>query len=128
MSLRLVFVLLVVAALVGIAFGYFLRWIISLGKKGSVELEIKQRIFDANNQAKKILEEGGAKKRFSSLSAEVLDELKQSQIYSEKDFLDYYVVGVEGLRKLGNQASRIITDNHTYLDYYRIGRWSRRIR
>ena len=41
------------AALVGVGFGYFLRWIISLGQRGSVELRIKQMELDAKEEAKK---------------------------------------------------------------------------
>ena len=55
MSLKLVFVALALAGLVGIAFGYFLRWIISLGKRGSMELEIKQMKLDADVAAKRII-------------------------------------------------------------------------
>ncbi len=71
MSLKLVLLLLIAAGLVGTAFGYFLRWIISLGKKGSVELEIKQRIFEANSEAKKIVSEAEEKAR------ETLEEVKR---------------------------------------------------
>lgn len=41
--------------LVGIAFGYFLRWIITLGKRGSLELEIKQKVLEAKENAQKIV-------------------------------------------------------------------------
>ena len=40
MSLKLVALFLSVAGVVGVAVGYYLRLIISLGKKGSMELEI----------------------------------------------------------------------------------------
>ena len=43
MSLKIVFALLAVAGVTGIAFGYFLRWVVSLGRRGSMELEIKQK-------------------------------------------------------------------------------------
>lgn len=45
------------SALVGVGFGYFLRWIISLGQRGSVELRIKQMELHAREEAKKITEE-----------------------------------------------------------------------
>ena len=49
------------AALVGVGFGYFLRWIISLGQRGSVELRIKQMELHAREEAKKIAEEATTK-------------------------------------------------------------------
>ena len=42
MSIKLILALLGLAGLTGVAVGYFLRLIISLGKKGSMELEIRQ--------------------------------------------------------------------------------------
>jgi ribonucrease Y len=57
MSLKLAMLLAGLAALVGVGFGYFLRWIISLGQRGSVELRIKQMELYAREEAKKITEE-----------------------------------------------------------------------
>jgi ribonucrease Y len=57
MSLKLAILLSGLAAFVGVAFGYFLRWIISLGQRGSVELRIKQMELHAREEAKKITEE-----------------------------------------------------------------------
>lgn len=47
--------LLAAAALLGTAFGYFLRWIVALGKRGSMELEIKQMELKAKEEAKKLI-------------------------------------------------------------------------
>src|SRR3989344_4012543 len=57
MSLKIVFILLALAGLFGVAFGYFLRWIISLGKRGSMELEIRPMRMDAEAKSKHIIEE-----------------------------------------------------------------------
>ena len=72
MSLKLVLVLLVLAGLVGIGFGYFLRWIISMGKRGSMELEIKRMKLDAQEAAKRIIEEAEreGKEKSDSLTSE----------------------------------------------------------
>lgn len=78
MSLKLVFILLAVAGLSGIAFGYFLRWIVSLGKRGSMELEIKKMLLSAKEQAQKIIEEADKK------AAQVLEETKKEE--KEKEF------------------------------------------
>ena len=61
MSLKLVAVLLGAAGIVGIAIGYYLRLIISLGKKGSMELEIKEMLLTAKEEAKRITTEAEAK-------------------------------------------------------------------
>lgn len=42
------------AGLTGIAFGWFLRFIISLGKRGSMELEIKEMMLSAREEVEKI--------------------------------------------------------------------------
>jgi ribonucrease Y len=57
MSLTNVIILLSLTGAAGIGFGYFLRWIISLGKRGSMELEIKQMMLDAQEKAKTITDE-----------------------------------------------------------------------
>ena len=51
----------VLALVVGVGVGYYLRLIISLGKKGSMELEIKQIMLGAKEEAQKVLDE--AKKK-----------------------------------------------------------------
>ena len=61
MSLKIVFLLASVAGILGIAIGYFLRLIISLGKKGSVELEIRSLMVGAEEKAKKIILEAESK-------------------------------------------------------------------
>ena len=55
MSLQIVILLAGGAGLLGIALGYFLRLIISLGKRGSMELEIKGMMLQAKEEAKKII-------------------------------------------------------------------------
>lgn len=58
MSLKIVLVLLALSGLIGIGLGYFLRLIISLGKRGSMELEIKQMMLDAQEKVKRIIDTG----------------------------------------------------------------------
>lgn len=54
MSLKLLFTLLGLAALGGAVIGYVFRWLLLLARKGSIELEIKQILLDAREDAKKI--------------------------------------------------------------------------
>ena len=61
MSLKLVALFLAIAGVVGVAVGYYLRLIISLGKKGSMELEIKEMLLAAKEEAKKITVEAESK-------------------------------------------------------------------
>ncbi len=61
MSLKLVALFLAIAGVVGVAIGYYLRLIISLGKKGSMELEIKEMLLAAKEEAKKITADAEAK-------------------------------------------------------------------
>lgn len=82
MSLKLVAVLLMLAGLSGVAFGYFLRWIISLGKRGSMELEIKKMLLAAKEQAQKITED--ADKKAAQTLEEVKKEEKEREIQYKK--------------------------------------------
>ena len=57
MSLLIVLYIAAAAGLLGIAFGWFLRFIISLGKKGSMELEIKEMLLSGREEVEKITSE-----------------------------------------------------------------------
>ncbi len=61
MSLKVILALLAAAGGIGIGFGYFLRYIISLGKKGSMELQIRQMMLDAEEKSKGIINDAEAK-------------------------------------------------------------------
>ncbi|XKT75271.1 MAG: ribonuclease Y [Patescibacteria group bacterium UBA2103] len=55
MSLKLVFVLIALSGVFGILLGYAFRWLVALGRSGSLELEIKQRLLEAKEKANNIL-------------------------------------------------------------------------
>ncbi len=57
MSLKIVVLLLSIASLVSLGLGYYLRLIISLGKKGSMELDLKQMELAAKEREQRIIEE-----------------------------------------------------------------------
>ncbi|MSU45344.1 MAG: ribonuclease Y [Candidatus Zambryskibacteria bacterium] len=61
MSLKLVVLLLGIASLISLGLGYYLRLIISLGKKGSMELDIKQMMLEAKDKEKQIIDEASRK-------------------------------------------------------------------
>lgn len=77
MSLKIVALLLSLAGVAGLGIGYYLRVIISLGKKGSMELEIKEMILTAREDAKKITAE--AETKATKLLEEARQEIKEKE-------------------------------------------------
>ncbi|MFA6295278.1 MAG: ribonuclease Y [Candidatus Paceibacterota bacterium] len=77
MSLKLVALFLSIAGVVGVAVGYYLRLIISLGKKGSMELEIKEMLLAAKEEAKKITAE--AENKATRIHNEAMVEIKEKE-------------------------------------------------
>ncbi len=59
MSLNFVFILLAFSGIAGITLGYVLRWLVSLGQRGSLEIDIKQRLLEAKERATEIINEAG---------------------------------------------------------------------
>jgi ribonuclease Y len=82
MTLKTVLFLLAVASLVGIAIGYYLRLIISLGKKGSMELELRQMQLEAERREKNILDEAENKAR--TIIDEAREEAKEKEEKNKK--------------------------------------------
>lgn len=77
MSLKIALLLASFAGVIGIVLGYFLRWLVTLGKRGSLELEVKQMILAAKEQAQGIVEE--AEKKGLALLEDVRREEKEKQ-------------------------------------------------
>jgi ribonucrease Y len=73
----LAMILSAVGLVVGVGIGYYLRLIISLGKKGSMELEIKQTMLAAKEEAQVIVED--AKKRAEERIEESQKETKKRE-------------------------------------------------
>ncbi|NDE68151.1 ribonuclease Y [bacterium] len=95
MSLKLIAAFLALAGVVGIAIGYYLRLIISLGKKGSMELEIKEMLLSAKEKAKTITTE--AEDKANKLLEQSRHEIKEkedknqqteSRLIKKEDLLD----------------------------------------
>lgn len=57
MSIKLVLMLLAFSGLAGIALGYVLRMLIALAQRGSLEMEVKQKMLDAKERAARLLKE-----------------------------------------------------------------------
>ncbi|MBX4216118.1 Rnase Y domain-containing protein, partial [Candidatus Parcubacteria bacterium] len=79
MSLKIVLLIAASAGVLGILIGWFLRLIISLGKRGSMELEIKQMMIAAKEQAQKITAEA------EKIALGKLDEIKEKEEKKEAE-------------------------------------------
>ena len=64
-----------ITSAIALGVGYYLRYIITVGKKGSMELEIKQMILEAKDEARKIVE--GAEKKAEFTTNEIKKEEKE---------------------------------------------------
>ena len=81
--MSLTIIMIIVAALIlGVALGYYLRLVISLGKKGSMELEIKHMMVGAKEQAQKIIDEG--KKKAEEKAEEINKKEKEKEVEFKK--------------------------------------------
>lgn len=95
MSVKIALLLVTLAASAGIAFGYFLRWIISLGRKGSMELDIKQKMLEAEGAAKGVITEAQLKAdeilkeaRTETKEKEEKNKKTEDRLIKKEDFLD----------------------------------------
>ena len=76
MSNTLIIILIgAVALLLGVAVGYYLRVIVALGKKRSIEIDIKQMMVGAKEEAQRIVDE--AKKKSEEKLVELREEEKK---------------------------------------------------
>ncbi|MDP3763934.1 MAG: ribonuclease Y [bacterium] len=82
MSLKLALLLALIAASTGIGFGYLLRLVISLGKKGSMELDIKQMEISSKEEAQKIISE--AETRAEEIIQKIQAEIKEREDRAKK--------------------------------------------
>ncbi len=73
----LALILFAVIAILAFISGYVLRWLITLGKRGSVEIEIKQMLLDAKEEAEELIEK--AKEKAEQLKEDLTKELKEKE-------------------------------------------------
>ncbi len=134
MSLKIVALLLALSASAGIAFGYFLRWVISLGQKGSMELDIKQMMLGAKEEAARITVEAEVKAEETLREAraegrEREEKLKKTEerLIKKEDFLDKRQVDIDKevelmkekvieIRNLKERADSLITERELALE------------
>lgn len=77
MSIKIVLSLLALSGLAGIALGYVLRLLIALGQRGSLELEVKQKLLEAKERANRII--GEAEAKADSIEESRLSPLKERE-------------------------------------------------
>ena len=70
-------VVLAIAAVLGVAIGYYLRYIHALGKKESIEVSLKERVVEAEAKALKIVEKAENK-------AEEIEKEKKQEFKNKK--------------------------------------------
>lgn len=78
MSSTLIILIGAIALLLGILVGYYLRVVVALGKRRSIEIDIKQMMVGAKEEAQKITEE--AKKKVEGKLAELKEEEKEKEV------------------------------------------------
>ena len=86
MSTTTILLLLAAAGGGGVALGYFLRLIITLGKRGSLELEIRKMRLDAEERSKKIIADAEAtgKETVDKLTDEAKEREKELKVIEER--------------------------------------------
>ncbi|MBU2103754.1 ribonuclease Y [Patescibacteria group bacterium] len=118
MSIKIVLSLLALSGLAGIALGYVLRLLIALGQRGSLELEVKQKMLEAKERANRLVED--AEHRAKKLEAERYEPLKEREqkvaAYAERlskreEFLDERERGLsteaEDVKNRENEAANL---------------------
>ncbi len=118
MSIKIILILLAVSGLAGIALGYVLRWLITLSQRGSLELEIKQKMLEAKERANNLLAE--SEYRAKEVEEERLAPLMereerlsktQARLEKREEFLDERERGLsdesEDLKNRENEVSNL---------------------
>ncbi|MBV9159029.1 MAG: ribonuclease Y [Candidatus Kaiserbacteria bacterium] len=77
MSIKIVLALLALAGAAGIAMGYFLRMLILQAKRGSMELQIRKMMLDAEERAKQVVAE--AEERAKQKEEELTSDFKERE-------------------------------------------------
>jgi len=134
MSLIIIIIIGVAVLLLGVGIGYYLRLIIALGKRRSIEIDIKQMMIGAKEEAQKITDE--AKKLSETKLAELREEEKKKEnefketekrLIKKDEFLDVrqlevdreienVKVKVEEVKKIQERVSKIEEDKKMELE------------
>jgi ribonuclease Y len=80
MNVTMVIAIGVGSGLFGLIAGYVIRWALTMGKKGSIELEVKQLLLSAKEDAQKIVQESEKK------SEKKIEELRAQEKEKEREW------------------------------------------
>ena len=135
MSITLITILIGVSALLlGVGIGYYLRLIIALGKRQSIEVDIKQMMVSAKEEAQKITDEAkrASEKRLAELKEEEKKKEQESRetekrLIKKDEFLDTRQVEidkeieniktkVEEIKKIQEKVAKIEEDKRLELE------------
>ncbi|HVX91526.1 MAG TPA: ribonuclease Y [Candidatus Paceibacterota bacterium] len=121
MSIKLVLILLAISGVAGIALGYVLRVLIALGQRGSLEIEIKQKMLEAKERGARIIAE--AEERAEEVEKEQLRPLTEREerlrtvadrLAKKEEFVDEreraLVTRAEELKNRENEVARMKRD------------------
>jgi ribonuclease Y len=88
-TIVIIAIISVSALLVGIALGWFLRFIIALGQKGSMELEIKEMMLEAREEVDRIAQEAAEHaEEVLKVAKEEADKLKEKLLKTEERLIN----------------------------------------
>ncbi|OHA56757.1 MAG: ribonuclease Y [Candidatus Vogelbacteria bacterium GWA1_51_14] len=76
-----------IVGLAGIVIGYFLRWLVTLGQKGSLELSVKQALLEAKDKAQQIVNDAEAEADKLLKEAKAKETEKEQQLKKLEDRL-----------------------------------------
>ena len=123
MSLLIVLLIAMAAGLAGIAIGWFLRFIISLGKKGSMELEIKEMLLSAREESEKITSEADKEAqatlktaRQESKELEEKFQKTEKRLIKKEEYLDHRQIDIDGEAEQLRSKEKEIDDLEDKLD------------
>lgn len=103
MSIKLVLILLAFSGLAGIMLGYVLRLLISLGQRGSLELEIKQKMLEAKERANRIIEEAKAE-------AEEIEEEVELPMREREEKVEKFVARLSKREEFLDERERTLVE------------------
>lgn len=87
MNLVTIILLTGVAGFSGIVIGYFLRWLVTLSQKGSLELSVKQARLEAKDEAQRIIREAEEEATKILTAAKTKEQEKEIQLKKIEDRL-----------------------------------------
>ncbi len=134
MSTLTIIIISAIALLLGVGVGYYLRLIIALGKRRSIEIDIKQMMVAAKEEAQKIVDD--AKKIYDTKIAELKEEERakehefketEKRLIKKDEFLDARQVEVnrevdeikekvEEIKKIQEKVTKMAEDKKIELE------------